>query len=257
MSAARSKDIRMHQIDIAHHVAIADIEVPPRLRALRPEAVAELAASLRDAEMHEIDENLIRADLTPAEQAAHLARRKALYEQKHPETKHGVNQFTEERNRQIGETVDRYTKDAAKKTGASERSIQRHVARGERISNIADTVGTALDQGSELDALARLPHDRQAELIARAKAGEAVSAKAEAPALGPVGELDRLRAENANLRAEVSALRGWLGKAADHVSNEVIRTHLRAVLSESQPAGAREAACASAGSHVQTPDAAA
>jgi ParB/RepB/Spo0J family partition protein len=37
----------------------------------------------------EIDENLIRADLSPAERALHLAERKRLYEKVHPETKHG------------------------------------------------------------------------------------------------------------------------------------------------------------------------
>jgi ParB family transcriptional regulator, chromosome partitioning protein len=42
-----------------------------------------------DAELHEIDENLCRAELSAAERAAHHARRKALYEQKHPQTKHG------------------------------------------------------------------------------------------------------------------------------------------------------------------------
>src|SRR5689334_959261 len=41
------------------------------------------------AKLAEIDENLVRADLSPAEQAAHTAERKRLYEQLHPETKHG------------------------------------------------------------------------------------------------------------------------------------------------------------------------
>jgi ParB family chromosome partitioning protein len=42
------------------------------------------------AELIEIDENLIRADLTDAERALHLARRKELYEKAHPETKKGA-----------------------------------------------------------------------------------------------------------------------------------------------------------------------
>jgi hypothetical protein len=41
------------------------------------------------AELMEIDENLIRANLSPAEEALHYGRRKELYEQLHPETKPG------------------------------------------------------------------------------------------------------------------------------------------------------------------------
>jgi len=40
-----------------------------------------------EAELAEIDENLGHADLSPAERALHVARRKAIYEQRHPETR--------------------------------------------------------------------------------------------------------------------------------------------------------------------------
>jgi hypothetical protein len=72
----------------------------------------------------EIDENLVRAELSPAERALHLAERKRLYEKLHPATKHGGNRGAGgkfEPSRQNGDTVDRFTKDAAKKTGKSER----------------------------------------------------------------------------------------------------------------------------------------
>jgi len=135
-----------------------------------------------DAELVEIDENLVRADLTPAEQAAHHARRKELHVRKHPETKHGGDRKSDKSSRQNGDLNDRYTKDTAEKTGASERTVQRHVERGTSIPNVSELSGTCLDQGAELDALARLKDvapDRQAELIEKAKAGEKVSAKAE------------------------------------------------------------------------------
>jgi len=150
-------------------------------------AIVSSGTDAIEAELVEIDENLVRADLTPAEQAAHHTRRKELYEQKHPETvsvtKRGGPGRGKKNGRQNGEGLaDRYTKDAAEKTGDSERTIQRNVERGENIPNVAELSGTFLDQGTELDALAKLKDiapERQAELIEKAKSGEKVSAKAE------------------------------------------------------------------------------
>ena len=42
------------------------------------------------AELVEIDENPVCAELTPAEQAKHVTRRKVIYERLYPETKHGA-----------------------------------------------------------------------------------------------------------------------------------------------------------------------
>jgi ParB/RepB/Spo0J family partition protein len=135
-----------------------------------------------DALLGEIDENLIRGDLSPAERAAHQARRKQVYERLHPETKHGANQHS--RSRKVCDSkngaADRYTRDAAKKIGRSERSVQQEVKRGQEIVNIERLARTSLDQGEELDALAKLPQPNRDELIARAIAGEKVSAKIEA-----------------------------------------------------------------------------
>jgi ParB-like chromosome segregation protein Spo0J len=127
------------------------------------------------ARLAEIDENLIRADLSPAERALHLHERKRLYEKLHPETKWGGNQGASGRfqpSRQNGDTADRFTKDAADKTGKSERTLQREAMRAAKIPNLAEVVGTSLDSGDELDALAKLPEPTQRDLITRAKRGE-------------------------------------------------------------------------------------
>jgi N6-adenosine-specific RNA methylase IME4 len=120
----------------------------------------------------EIDENLIRADLSPAEVAAHQHARKEVYERLHPETKHGGT-----RRDQVVNSATRYTADVAKQTGASERTIRREAERGAKIADVAALVGTSLDKGDELDALAKLTGPEQQQLAARAKAGEKVSAK--------------------------------------------------------------------------------
>jgi ParB/RepB/Spo0J family partition protein len=136
------------------------------------------------AELCEIDENLIRADLTPAEQAAHHARRKELYEEKHPETKKGAAGRGRKKSQiaTSNEPAPAFVDDTAQKTGKHRSTVARAVKRGKDIPNIAELAGTALDEGAELDALAKLKEiapERQADLIEKAKAGERVSAKAE------------------------------------------------------------------------------
>ena len=130
----------------------------------------------RKGMLAEIDENLIRRDLTDAECAKLTAERKRIYELDHPETKHGGDRKGS--SRQNGD-LKRFTKGTAKKTGRSERSVQRAAARGEALGpDVLDKVkGTVLDKGTELDALAKLPEEEQRALAERAKAGEQVSAK--------------------------------------------------------------------------------
>ena len=149
------------------HVLVAGRHRLEAVRKLGHETVAAVILDGADsdrAQLVEIDENLIRADLTPAERAAHQAKRKEIYERLHPETKAGAAQAkgmnaAQGRGRQNGDDVDRYTADAAKKTGKSERSIQREAARGAAIPDVAALAGTSLDKCDELDALAKLPAD--------------------------------------------------------------------------------------------------
>jgi hypothetical protein len=54
---------------------------------------------------------LARADLSPAERALHVARRKELYEAEHPETKNGAAGRGRKKVRQVGEPNERFTED--------------------------------------------------------------------------------------------------------------------------------------------------
>lgn len=142
-----------------------------------------------DARLAEIDENLARGELSPAERGMHVAERKRLYLIHRPDTAHGAvsgfrgNQHTKpkEVSRQVGDLpkADRFTAETAKATGRSERSLQRDAHRGEKVGSLQKVVGTTLDNGEELDALARMPKPAQEAIIARAEAGEKVSAKIE------------------------------------------------------------------------------
>lgn len=123
----------------------------------------------------EIDENLIRADLSPAERALHLAKRKELYEKLHPDTKRGVAGGKVRQGAASAKMS--FAESTAKATHKSKRTVQREVARG-KIADVADAVGTSLDSPDELDALAKLPESVQRDLITQAKNGKRVTAKA-------------------------------------------------------------------------------
>ncbi|WP_311273522.1 MULTISPECIES: MT-A70 family methyltransferase [unclassified Rhizobium] len=121
-----------------------------------------------DRELWEIDENLIRSDLTPADRALFVFRRKEIYLLKHPETAKGVSQGEGGRTaldprRQVGDEVKRFTAATAEATGQSERSIQRDAERGEKVSERALRMisATPLNTGATLDRLKRLEPEQQ------------------------------------------------------------------------------------------------
>ena len=141
---------------------------------IRCQVLEEVTAD--EAELIEIDENLIRADLSPAERAMHVGRRKELYEKLHPQTKHGGDRKSA-KARSSPQVEDSFAKHTAKKTGRSRQSVERDAARASKVTVLADIAGTSLDQGDEIDALAKLPTDEQRKLAERAKAGERITAK--------------------------------------------------------------------------------
>ena len=116
-----------------------------------------------NAELWEVDENLARAELSPADRAMFTFRRKELYLLKYPETAHGGDRKS---SRQVGDLIDRaerksFVTATAELTGKAERVIQRDAERGEKICEAALRIlrGTRLDNGATLDRLKRLPSD--------------------------------------------------------------------------------------------------
>jgi N6-adenosine-specific RNA methylase IME4 len=135
------------------------------------------------AELMLIDENLCRHDLSPAERARAVTRRKAIYERLHPVTVHVANKGEDGRfqtSRQLGNTAKRFTRATAKATGSPERTVQRDATRGEKLGDhvLNKVVGTSLDKGEELDALVQLSPRTREILVERAASGQTVTAKA-------------------------------------------------------------------------------
>ena len=106
------------------------------------------------AELIEIDENLNRNELSAAQRAASIKRRKEIWEVLHPD--------------QVGQLVPpdsvgykkpppqskAFAADTAKASGESKRDVNRHIARAEALGpDLHAVVGTSLDKGVELDAL--------------------------------------------------------------------------------------------------------
>lgn len=112
------------------------------------------------AELAMIDENLCRAELSPAERASQTARRKAIYLELHPETGHGKASPNKD------EKFASFASATAEAVGKSERAIQLDVERGEKVCDEALRLvrGTALDTGSYLDRLKKVDAADQVEM---------------------------------------------------------------------------------------------
>lgn len=131
-----------------------------------------------DAELAQIDENLIRNELTVLERAEQLKRRKEIYEAKYPESK--AYSSEKQRLRRKQEPADivsaGFTEDTASKIGVSPRTIRRDVQIAE---DLADEVKEAIrntdlaDNKTELLRLARLDEKEQKEVVQKIIKGEA------------------------------------------------------------------------------------
>jgi ParB-like chromosome segregation protein Spo0J len=133
-----------------------------------------------------IDENLIRRHLSAAESAMLWGRRSEI-EKKRGEREGTLSQdatASKQARRAAGLETGHdngSARDQAEQTGESLAKIHRAMRRyGDLGPAVLESiVGTSLDTGVELDALAELPEHVQGDLVQRATVGEEVSAKKE------------------------------------------------------------------------------
>lgn len=136
-----------------------------------PDSTSALAA-----ELMEIDENLCRAELSAAQRAKAIKRRKEIWEAMRPQNLGGASCATQHKDRP--QNQKEFAADTAGASGESKAQVNRHLARAEALGDDLDEVaGTSLDKGVELDALKDMDPEDRRELIGRAKAGENVSAR--------------------------------------------------------------------------------
>lgn len=138
------------------------------------------------AELAEIDENFVRADLETVEFGKLLMRRKEIYEMLHPETKYGVSQANA-MNRAQGNNVSErgaptsksFTRDTAKKLGISPRSVEEKIQIARDMTPKAQEIIQDADRKikkKDLLKLSRMEPEQQEQAAAQLAAGEIKSA---------------------------------------------------------------------------------
>lgn len=144
------------------------------------DAIVDTAEHLQ-AELIEIDENLCRAELTASQRASAIKRRRQIWGALHPEEiqvgkvcpPESATGYKQPPPQEKG-----FAASTAAVSGESKRAINQHLARADALGDDLERIkGTSLDKGVELDALAKLPETDRKDLIARAEAGEEVSAR--------------------------------------------------------------------------------
>lgn len=165
------------------------------------------------ARLAEIDENLIRHELTPLDRAIFLAQRKEVYEAMHPETAHGGDRKSKKTKDEIkSQTLRldlpaRFTAEASERVGLSERTIQLALMLVEKLSpkTIDALRGTALERNfSALMTLAQEGHTDQFALAKLIASGECANLQQARMAHGLVHQ--SVRDEQARLWSQFLAL---------------------------------------------------
>lgn len=120
------------------------------------------------AELAEIDENMVRTNLSPIEFGDLLLKRKQIYETLHPETKNGGDRRSEKIRTSIcrSDTAKSFVKDTAGKLGVSPRTVERQVQIAKNLTpeakDIIESSGKKITKGDTLK-LSRLEPGQQAE----------------------------------------------------------------------------------------------
>lgn len=165
----------------ADHQLVAGAHRLAAARKLGRREIEVIIKTLNDLEasLAEIDENLIRADLSALDRAVFLAERKRLWEEMHPEARRGGDRRSRTRRERIsnGEALPfGFSRAVAEAVGLSERTIRDAVAlvAALGLETTQRLQGTPIaGNASELKALARLDGAKRSKVVDRLTAGEA------------------------------------------------------------------------------------
>lgn len=147
-----------------HRVAAAEMLGWAAIDAIIAEATG------LEADLMEVDENLMRRELSPLDRAVFLARRKTIYEALHPTTKRGGSRPSGQTDKLVG-LPPAFRTETAQRLGLDARSIERSVRRAALVADnpalhAALARSPVANSGSELDRLLEHPAAERARLIA-------------------------------------------------------------------------------------------
>jgi ParB-like chromosome segregation protein Spo0J len=174
-----------------------------------------------DRELWEIDENLMRAELTPVQQAEHLKRRKEIWEAKHQSMQDAPIESKREDGK--GHRAEGFASDTAEKTGVDKTTINRAISRAEKIpESIREKIeGTKLDSGAYMDSIKDLPEEEMAEKVEQDL--KAITK----PASKPKAKPDPEKVKQEKLRKERERLMQAWNAASDEIKDWFISEIVR------------------------------
>lgn len=163
------------------------------------------------AQLIEIDENLIRRELSALDRAVFLSRRQEIYEALNPAAKQGGKR---EKGKRTSLSVWSFGKATAARLGVDERTIRRAVARAKIAPEVRALIAAhpIAASGAELDQLAGQSPERQRE-IAERLVREGATARTVAGALVEIVGKPRV-SEAAEIDRQYRALMSAWGKAS-------------------------------------------
>ncbi len=129
---------------------------------------ADIAVSVRDideeeARLVEIDENLMRRELNALDRGIFLLERKTVHERLNAHTKHGGGSKSQTLRHTLGLSAQRFTKEAAEKTGFSERAIQMAVQVASKLDPEAVSYLRGTSFADNQNALLKLSNETPAK----------------------------------------------------------------------------------------------
>lgn len=131
------------------------------------------------AELAEIDENVVRSDLSAVESGDLLLRRKEIYETLHPETKNGGDRKSEKirtsKCRSDFESEKSFVQDTSEKLGVAKRTVERQIQTAKNLvpeaKDIIRDANIKIGKATALK-LSRLSPEQQKEAASMLASGE-------------------------------------------------------------------------------------
>jgi ParB family transcriptional regulator, chromosome partitioning protein len=185
-----------------------------RVAAARQAGWTEIAAKVVEADelqakLIEIDENLVRRELSALDRAVFLAERKRIYEALNPSAKRGGDRRGTKR---ASLHVWSFSKATAERLGLDESTIRRAVKRAAILPEVRARLARhrAAESGAELDKIAALPPQTQKDVAEVLANNEAVQSVAAALRLLAAGGVIMPRAqEQAEMRQYLALMALW------------------------------------------------